>query len=53
MFKNSGDVALRDLGSGHGGDVLGLDLVTLVIFSNFPDSVILLSAVLGTACLSS
>ena len=54
VFKNHGDVAQGDVGSGHNGDGLGLDLdlVILVIFSNFHDSVILLSAVLGTACSS-
>ena len=41
VFENSGDVALRDVGSGHGGGGLGLDLGILVIFSNLNDSVIL------------
>jgi len=41
VFQHCGDVALRDMVSGHGGDDLGLDLVTLEAFSNFNDSVIL------------
>lgn len=32
MLKIHGDVALRDMGSGHGG--LGLDLMVLEVFSN-------------------
>lgn len=40
MFK-CGDVALRDMASGHG---FGLDLGTLVVFSNLNDSIILLSS---------
>ena len=31
-FKNHGDVALRDVVSGHGGGQLGLDLVILEVF---------------------
>ena len=38
MFKNPGDVALRDMVSGHGGGGLGLDLMILVVFSNLNDS---------------
>ena len=38
MFKNHGDVALRDVVSGHGGGGLGLDLVILEVFSNLNDS---------------
>ena len=34
----SGDVALRDVGSGHGEGGLGLDWVILVVFSNINDS---------------
>ena len=33
-FKNCGDVALRDVVSGHGGDGLRLDQLILVVFSN-------------------
>ena len=33
VFKNHGDVALRDTASGHGARGLGLDLVILEIFS--------------------
>ena len=40
-FKNHGDVALRDVVSGHGGGGLGLDLGILEVFSNFNDSLIL------------
>ena len=29
VFKNSGDVALRTVVIGHGGDMLGLDLTIL------------------------
>ena len=38
MFKNGGDVALRDMVSGHGGDGLGLGLGILEVFSNLNDS---------------
>ena len=37
-FQNHGDVAPRDVGSGHGGDGLGLDLRILEVFSNLNDS---------------
>ena len=40
VFQNSGDVALKDMVSG-----LGLDLVISVAFSNLHDSVILCSSV--------
>mgnify|MGYP001859334932 CR=1 FL=1 len=40
-FENHGDVALRDVVSGHGGGGLGLDLGILEVFSNFNDSLIL------------
>ena len=39
VFKNCGDVALRDKVGGHGGG--GLDLMTLEVLSNIDDSVIL------------
>ena len=42
VFRNHGDVALRDMVSGHGGDGMGLDLGVLEVFSNLNDSVILL-----------
>ena len=41
MFKQCGDVALRDMVSGHGGMGLHLDWVILVIVSNLNDSVVL------------
>ena len=41
VFKNHGDVALRDVGSGHGGGALGSDWVILVVFSSLRDSMIL------------
>jgi len=40
-LKNSGNVALRDVVRGHGGDELGLDLVILDLFSNLNDAMIL------------
>ena len=40
MFQNCGDVALRDVVSGHGGMGLGLELVILEVFSNLNDSMI-------------
>ena len=39
VFKNCGNVALRDVVSGHGGD----GLVISVVFSSLNDSVILFS----------
>ena len=42
VFRNHGDVALRDMVSGHGGNGMGLDYGVLEIFSNLNDSVILL-----------
>ena len=39
VFKSRGDVALRHMVSGHGGDGLGLNLMTLVVFSNLYDPV--------------
>ena len=41
VFRNCGDVTLRDVVSGHGGDGLGLDWMTVETFSNLSDSVIL------------
>mgnify|MGYP001855906276 CR=1 FL=1 len=41
VFRSHGDVALRDVVSGHGGGGLGLDQVILGIFSNLNDSMIL------------
>ena len=41
VFKNCGDVALRDVVSGHGGDGLEVGLLMiLVVFSNLYDSMI-------------
>jgi len=37
VLQSHGDVALRDMVSGHGGDGLELDLVILEIFSNLND----------------
>ena len=39
-FKNHGDVALRNVGSGHGGGRLGLGLIILEISSNLNDTMI-------------
>ena len=41
VFQSYGDVALRDVVSGHGGGGLGLDWVILVVFSNLNVSMIL------------
>ena len=38
VFKNCGDVALRDIVTGHGGDGLGLDLGVIEDFSSLYDS---------------
>ena len=38
VLKNCGDVALRDMVCGHGGDGLGLDEMILMVFSNLNDS---------------
>jgi len=38
VFKKCGDVALRDMVSGHGGGGLRLDYMILEVFSNFNDS---------------
>jgi len=38
VFKKCGDMALRNMVSGHGGDGLSLDLVILEVFSNLHDS---------------
>ena len=40
VSQSRGDVALRDVGSGHGGD--GLGLVILVVFPSLSDSMILM-----------
>jgi len=40
VFQKCGDVALRDMVSGHGGDGLRSDLI-LEVFSNLSDSMIL------------
>ena len=40
-FQNYGDVALRDIVSGHGGGGLGLDWMILAVLSSLNDSVIL------------
>ena len=37
LVEKGGDVALRDVVSGHGGDGLGSDLGILVVFSNLND----------------
>ena len=39
VFKEGGDMALRHVGSGHGGGGVGLDLGILEVFSNLNDSV--------------
>ena len=41
VFKNCGDVALRNMVSGHGGDGVWLDYMILAVFSNLNDSVIM------------
>ena len=38
VSQSRGDVALRDVGSGHGGGGLRLDWVFLVFYSNYNDS---------------
>jgi len=40
VFQNCEDVALRDTVVGHGGSGLMLDLMILVVFSSFNDSII-------------
>ena len=40
VLKNHGDVALRDVVSGHGEGGLGLDLMILEVFSSLNDSMI-------------
>ena len=42
VFKNRGDVALRDTASGHGRGGLELDII--VVFSNLHNSMILTPA---------
>jgi len=44
VFKNHGDVILRDMGSGQGGMGQWLDFVILEMFSNLHDVVIHKSA---------
>ena len=41
VFQNHGDVVLRDVGSGHGGSGLCLDLMVPEFFSNLNKSLIL------------
>lgn len=43
VFKQRVDVALKGMVSGHGGEGLGLDYTSLVVFSTLNDSVILQS----------
>ena len=38
VIRSCGDVALRDVVSGHGGDWLELDRIVLEVFSNLNDS---------------
>jgi len=38
VFQNHGDVALRDVGSGHGDCAPGLDLGNLEVFSSLYDA---------------
>ena len=40
VFKKDGDVALRDVGSGHSGGGLGLDWVIFKAFSSLTESMI-------------
>ena len=47
VFKNCGDVALRYVVSGHGGDELGLDWMTLKVSSDLNDSVVLFRVMVG------
>ena len=51
MLKNHGDVALRDVVSGHGGGGLGLDLVILELFSNLNDCMLLSPSLQWTSLL--
>ena len=48
VFKNCGDVALRDIVSGHGGDELRLDWVISEVFSNLNVSVFGITLLLCT-----
>ena len=41
VFQSRGDVALRDVGSGHGGGGLGLRLGIVSVSSTLNDSMIL------------
>jgi len=50
VFKNHGDMSLRDMVSGHGGGKgLGWDWMSVEVFSNLNDSMILMRAVLSTS----
>ena len=40
VFRNCGDVALRDMVNEYGVDGLGMDLMLLEVFSNLNDSMI-------------
>ena len=41
VSENCGNVALRDVVSGHGGGGMGLDWVILEVFSNLNDPTVL------------
>ena len=41
VFQEGGDVALGDMGRGHSGSGLGLDLGILEVFSDLNDPMIL------------
>ena len=53
VFRSREDVALRDVGSGHGGVGRWLVLVILEVFSNLHDSVILCGAAANALCWAS
>ena len=43
VFKNHGDVALRDVVNGHGGTGLGLDwMISVILVSNLNDFMMIL-----------
>lgn len=44
VIKSCGDVAVKSMLSGHGGDGLGRDLVILEVFSNLNESMTLRSS---------
>ena len=52
VFKNRGDVALRDVVGGHTRGGLGLDLVIQEVFSNLSESLILQSSVVQPGAIS-